>query len=77
MLVLSRHRYEGVTIAHPAGNIHVTVVEIRGDKVRIGFECDPSIPIHRDEVWAAIQRQTQTKLETGEIDHADSQSTDT
>jgi carbon storage regulator len=56
MLVLNRKKNEGITIQHPAGNIHVTVVEIRGDKVRIGVEADKAVFVHRDEVFQAIQR---------------------
>jgi carbon storage regulator len=57
MLVLSRHQGETVIIAD--GAIKVTVVDIRGDKVRIGFEADPNIEIHRQEVWEAIQKEKQ------------------
>lgn len=57
MLVLSRKRSEGITIQLPAGNIHIMLVEIRGDKVRIGIEADPSIPVHRDEIYHKLQRE--------------------
>jgi carbon storage regulator len=50
-------RNEGITIEHPHGNIHIVVVELRGDKVRLGVEADKSVFIHRDEVYQAIQRQ--------------------
>jgi len=56
MLVLVRKRNEGITISHPDGDIHIVVVEIRGDKVRIGIEALKSVSINRDEVWRAIQR---------------------
>jgi carbon storage regulator len=52
MLVLSRHKDERVVIN---GNVVVTVVEIRGDKVRLGFEAPADVEIHREEVWAQIQ----------------------
>lgn len=40
--------------------IVVTVVEIRGDKVRLGIDAPKHIPVHRKEVWLAIQRQGST-----------------
>ena len=56
MLVLSRHRDESIIIAD---NIVVTVVDIRGDKVRLGIEAPSEVPIHRQEVFDAIQRENQ------------------
>ena len=53
MLVLSRKRDEQIVIFD---NIVVTVVDIRGDKVRLGIEDPVDIPIHRQEVFDAIQR---------------------
>lgn len=54
MLILSRHRDEQILIGD---NIVVTVVDIRGDKVRLGFEAPQSVPIHRREVWGKINQQ--------------------
>lgn len=55
MLVLSRHRDEDIVITMPDGRrIRVAVVEIRGDKVRLGFHADTDIQIHRSEVQAQI-----------------------
>ena len=53
MLVLSRKRNESVVINE---NIVVTVVEVRGDRVRLGIQAPRDVPIHRSEVMAAIQR---------------------
>ena len=53
MLVLSRKRNESIVID---GNIVVTVVDIRGDKVRLGIEAPKDVPIHRSEVYEAIKR---------------------
>lgn len=53
MLVLSRKRNESVVIND---QIVVTVVEVRGDKVRLGIQAPRDVPIHRSEVMAAIQR---------------------
>ena len=58
MLVLSRHRDECVVIGN---NIIVRVVDIRGDKVRLGIEAPSDVPVHRQEVWEAIQRENRVK----------------
>ena len=54
MLVLSRQRDESIIIGN---DIVITVVEIRGDKVRLGIEAPSEIPVHRQEVFEAIQRE--------------------
>jgi carbon storage regulator len=54
MLVLSRHRDESIMIGD---DIVVTVVDIRGDKVRLGIEAPTQIPVHRQEIYEAIQRE--------------------
>ena len=54
MLVLSRHRDESIMIGD---DIVVTIVDIRGDKVRLGIEAPSDIPVHRQEVYEAIQRE--------------------
>ena len=56
MLVLSRQRDESIFIGD---NIKITVVDIRGDKVRLGIEAPTEIPGHRQEVYEAIQREHQ------------------
>jgi len=53
MLVLSRKKDESIVIN---GDITIVVVEIRGDKVRLGISCPPEIPVHRQEIFDAIQR---------------------
>lgn len=58
MLVLSRQRDEDVIITTKSGErIIVTIVDIRGDKVRLGFTADESVAIHRREVQEAIERE--------------------
>ena len=54
MLVLSRQRDESIVIGD---NIVITIVDIRGDKVRLGIEAPGEIPVHRQEVFEAIQRE--------------------
>jgi carbon storage regulator len=53
MLVLSRKKNESIVIAN---DIVITVVEIRGDKVRLGIVAPKDVPVHREEVWHAIHR---------------------
>lgn len=52
MLVLSRKLNESIVINQ---NIKITVVEVRGDKVRLGIEAPDSVPVHRKEVEEAIK----------------------
>jgi carbon storage regulator len=54
MLVLSRQRDESIIIGD---NIVVTIVDIRGDKVRLGIDAPSEVPVHRREVFEAIQRE--------------------
>lgn len=51
MLVLSRKKNESIVIN---SDITITVVEIRGDKVRLGIDAPKEIPVHRREVYDAI-----------------------
>lgn len=53
MLVLSRKKNESIIIND---NIVVMVIEIRGDKVRLGIEAPKDLPVHRQEVYEAIKR---------------------
>lgn len=54
MLVLTRARDEAIVIND---DIVITVVDIRGDKVRLGIDAPTEIPVHRQEVYEAIQRE--------------------
>ena len=54
MLVLSRQRDESIMIGD---NVQITIVDIRGDKVRLGIIAPTEIPVHRKEVYDAIQRE--------------------
>jgi carbon storage regulator len=53
MLVLSRKKNESIVINN---DITIVVVEIRGDKVRLGVEAPKEVPVHRREVYDAIVR---------------------
>lgn len=73
MLVLSRQRDQSIMIGE---NIVITIVDIRGDKVRLGIDAPIEIPVHRQEVFDAIQREAQEAAEAQEREqnpqHADS-----
>lgn len=56
MLVLSRQRDETIMIGD---NIELTVVDIRGDKVRIGIKAPSQVAVHRKEVYEAIKRENE------------------
>jgi len=58
MLVLSRHRDESIVIDD---NTTVTILEVRGDKVRLGIDAPPEIPVHRQEVYDAIKKKEEGK----------------
>lgn len=60
MLVLARQRGESVVIGGGDSGLPemvVTVVDIRGDKIRFGIDAPKNVPVHRKEVYDAIQRQ--------------------
>ena len=52
MLVLARKRNESIMVGH---DVEIIVVEIRGDKVRLGVKAPKEIPVHRLEVYKKIQ----------------------
>ncbi len=58
MLVLSRKKNESIIINN---EITVVVVEIRGDKVRLGIEAPKEVPVHRREVYEAIKQQNEAE----------------
>ncbi len=57
MLVLSRYCDESIYIGD---DIVVTIVDIRGDRVRLGIQAPPHVSVHRKEVYDAIARERQT-----------------
>jgi carbon storage regulator len=54
MLCLSRKTDETIVVGDL---VRITVIEIRGDKVRLGIEAPKEVPVHRKEVYEAIKRQ--------------------
>jgi carbon storage regulator len=66
MLVLSRQRDQTIMIGD---DIEITVVDIRGDKVRLGINAPKSVPVHRKEVYEAIRRENQAaaQVQPGDV----------
>jgi carbon storage regulator len=60
MLVLSRQRDESIMIGD---DVEITIVDVRGDKVRLGITAPKHIPVHRREIYDAIQREKAQKTE--------------
>ena len=54
MLVLSRQRDESIMIGD---DIEITIVDVRGEKVRLGITAPSHVPVHRKEVYEAIKRE--------------------
>lgn len=65
MLVLSRKKNESIVINN---DITIVVVEIRGDKVRLGVEAPKEVPVHRREVYDAIRRNEMTTSDKADAD---------
>ena len=68
MLVLSRHRDESIMIGD---DVVITIVDIRGDKVRLGIDAPQDIPVHRQEVYEAIKRENAKASRTNPPDTRD------
>jgi carbon storage regulator len=66
MLVLSRKKNESIIIND---NVTVTVIEIRGDKVRLGIEAPKDVTVHRREVYEAIQNQARSTDPGAKVAH--------
>ncbi len=66
MLVLSRTRDETIMIGD---DVEITIVDIRGDKVRLGINAPSSVPVHRKEVYDAIKRENAqaSQMDPGEV----------
>lgn len=61
MLVLSREKLESVMIGD---DVEVTIVDVRGDRVRLGIEAPKSVRVNRKEVWQAIRKERQAEIDT-------------
>jgi len=68
MLVLSRQRDESIMIGD---DVQITIVDIRGDKVRLGIVAPSEIPVHRKEVYDAIQRENRKAAQVSREDLAE------
>lgn len=60
MLVLSRQKDESIIIGD---DVEITIVDVRGDKVRLGISAPKNITVHRKEVYEAIQREKAARKE--------------
>lgn len=60
MLVLSRMKNESIVIA---GGITITVIDISGDKVRIGIDAPRDVSVHRAEVQVKVDRENEGRIE--------------
>jgi len=58
MLVLSRRKDESIMIGD---DVEIVIVNVRGDKVRLGITAPKHIPVHRREIYEAIQREKAEK----------------
>ena len=54
MLVLSRQKDESIMIGD---DVEITIVDVRGDKVRLGINAPRNLPVHRKEIYLAIQKE--------------------
>ena len=63
MLVLSRKLNEQIMIGD---DIVLTIVDIRGDKVRLGINAPPEVPVHRREVYLALKNANSAPADAGE-----------
>jgi carbon storage regulator CsrA len=80
MLVLSRKTQEAVVIGGADGFhrlFKVKVLEIRGANVKLGFEVDPDVPVHRAEVWERILHATREEVERAKDRLDNTQATET
>lgn len=50
-LIITRKRGQRICIGRPGELVTVTVLEIRGDKIRLAVRADKSVPVHREEIW--------------------------
>jgi carbon storage regulator len=63
MLVLSRYRDQAIMIGD---DVKITIIDVRGDKVRLGIEAPRELPVHREEVYELVKQQKLDKEATEE-----------
>lgn len=69
MLVLSRHKEESIIIGD---DVKVTIIDVRGDKVRLGIDAPRSISVHREEIYELIQKEKKEKAaKDAELENTD------
>ena len=70
MLVLSRYKDQSIYIGD---DIIITIVDVRGDRIRIGIDAPADIPVHRQEIYEAIHRgrKVEKKGEPEKVDQVD------
>ena len=61
MLVLSRQKDESIMIGD---DVEITIVDVRGDKVRLGINAPRNITVHRKEIYLAIQKEKEAEQST-------------
>lgn len=64
MLALSRKKGEAIVI----NNIEITILDVKGDQVKIGIEAPKEIPIYRKEVYVQIQESNKEAMSTASLD---------
>ncbi len=61
MLVLSRQKDESIMIGD---NVEITIVDVRGDKVRLGISAPRDVTVHRKEIYLAIQKEKEAGIDS-------------
>lgn len=64
MLALTRKKGESLVINN---NVEITILEIRGDQIKIGISAPKEVPIYRKEVYDQIQEENKTALKSGNV----------
>lgn len=65
MLALTRRKGESLVVNN---NIEITVLEIRGDQIKIGINAPKDVPIYRKEVYLQIQEENKASMESGKLE---------
>lgn len=71
MLVLSRKKNESIIVGSGPNAVTIMVVEIRGDKVRLGIEAPKDVSVHRREVYDAIQEMNKNSVDIEGLKNGD------